>query len=87
VCANLRYCTVPSSRLRGLDVLLAISQYLTDEAKLDRLIPYVVDLTQDDAASVRAATLCTLLQVVRIPFIFERQEFVIERNRSCSSAS
>jgi phosphoinositide-3-kinase regulatory subunit 4 len=69
VCANLRYCTVPSSRLRGLDILLAISQYLTDEAKLDRLIPYVVDLTQDDAASVRAAALCTILQVVRTSFI------------------
>ena len=69
VCANLRYCTVPSSRLRGLDILLAISQYLTDEAKLDRLIPYVVDLTQDGAASVRAAALCTLLQVVRIAFL------------------
>jgi len=87
VCANLRYCTVPSSRLRGLDVLLAVSQYLTDEAKLDRLIPYVVDLTQDDAASVRAAALCTLLQVVRISFMFEHQNLVIERNRSCSSAS
>jgi len=69
VCANLRFCTVPSARLRGLDILLAISQYLTDEAKLDRLIPYVVDLTQDEAASVRAAALCTILQVVRISFI------------------
>lgn len=87
VCANLRYCTVPSSRLRGLDVLLAISQYLTDEAKLDRLIPYVVELTQDDAASVRAAALCALLQVVRIAFIFGRQNLVNVRNRSCSSAS
>ena len=38
--------------------------HLTDEAKLDRLVPYIVDLLRDDAAVVRAAALRTLLQVV-----------------------
>lgn len=38
--------------------------HLTDEAKLDRLVPYIVDLLRDDAAVVRAAALRTLLQAV-----------------------
>ena len=47
-----------------MDVFLALSVHLTDEAKLDRLVPYIVDLLRDDAAVVRAAALRTLLQVV-----------------------
>lgn len=64
VCANVRNCSQPSSRLRALDVFLALSVHLTDEAKLDRLVPYIVDILRDDAAVVRAAALRTLLQVV-----------------------
>lgn len=64
VTANIRNCALPSSKLRGLDVLLALSPYLTDEAKLDRMVPYVVDLLHDDAASVRAAAMRTLMQIV-----------------------
>ena len=66
VCANVRNCSQPSSRLRALDVFLALSVHLTDEAKLDRLVPYIVDLLRDDVAVVRAAALRTLLQVVSI---------------------
>ncbi|TDL19537.1 ARM repeat-containing protein [Rickenella mellea] len=66
VCANIRNCSLPSSKVRGLDVLLALSPYLTDEAKLDRLIPYIVDVFHDDAAIVRAAALRTLLQILML---------------------
>jgi hypothetical protein len=64
VCANVRNCSQSSSKLRALDVFLALSVHLTDEAKLDRLVPYVVDLLRDDAAAVRSGALRTLLQVV-----------------------
>ena len=64
VCANIRNCVRPSSKLRAMDVLLALSGHLTDEAKLDRLVPYVVDLLHDEAAVVRASALRTLVQVV-----------------------
>jgi phosphoinositide-3-kinase, regulatory subunit 4 len=64
VCANVRNCSQPSSKLRALDIFLALSVHLTDEAKLDRLVPYIVDLLRDDAAAVRSAALRTLLQVV-----------------------
>ncbi|KAH9994556.1 ARM repeat-containing protein [Russula compacta] len=66
VCANVRNCSQPSSKLRALDVFLALSVHLTDEAKLDRLVPYIVDLLRDDAAVVRAAALRTLLQVLSL---------------------
>ena len=47
-----------------MDVFLALSCHLTDEAKLDRMIPYIVDLLHDESAYVRAASLRTLVQVV-----------------------
>ncbi|EJD02926.1 uncharacterized protein FOMMEDRAFT_123012 [Fomitiporia mediterranea MF3/22] len=66
ICANLRNCRLPSSKLRALDMLLVISTYLTDEAKLDRLLPYVVDLGHDEAPIVRMAALRTSLQILAI---------------------
>lgn len=64
VLANIRNCLLPSSRLRALDVLLALSTRLTDEAKLDRAVPYIVELLRDEAAIVRAAAVRTLVQIV-----------------------
>ncbi|KAJ2936541.1 hypothetical protein H1R20_g554, partial [Candolleomyces eurysporus] len=62
--ANIRNCRLPSSKVRTLDVFLALSRHLTDEAKLDRMVPYIVDLLHDDSALVRSAALRTLLQVL-----------------------
>ncbi|KAF8752206.1 Protein kinase domain [Rhizoctonia solani] len=59
-------CVIPSSKLRGLDLLLALSVHLTDEAKLDRLIPYVIDLLHDEAAVVRSAAIRTMTQVLML---------------------
>ena len=64
VAANVRNCSLPSSRVRALDVFLALSSHLTDEAKLDRMVPYIVELLDDDAALVRSAALRSLMQVV-----------------------
>ncbi|KIM24835.1 hypothetical protein M408DRAFT_227086 [Serendipita vermifera MAFF 305830] len=66
VSSNIRSCILPSSKLKALDLMLFLSCYLTDEAKLDRLIPYVVDLLHDDAAVVRAAAVRTILQVLSL---------------------
>lgn len=65
-CANVRNCLRPSSILKGLDLMVALSDHLTDETKLDRMLPYVVALMQNDLASVRAAALRTLTQTVGI---------------------
>ncbi|KAG2073960.1 hypothetical protein BDR04DRAFT_1179492 [Suillus decipiens] len=64
VLANIRNCLLPSSRLRALDILLALSTRLTDEAKLDRAVPYTVELLRDEAAVVRAAAVRTLVQIL-----------------------
>ncbi|KAG8848832.1 Serine/threonine-protein kinase [Serendipita sp. 411] len=66
ICSNMRSCVLPSSKLKALDILLFLSCYLTDEAKLDRLVPYIVDLVHDDAAIVRAAAVRAILQVVSL---------------------
>ncbi|EJU01456.1 ARM repeat-containing protein [Dacryopinax primogenitus] len=64
VCANIRNCAHASSKVRALDLLLALTPQLTDEAKLDRMVPYVVDMLRDDSALVRAASVRTLMQIL-----------------------
>ncbi|TFK19255.1 ARM repeat-containing protein [Coprinopsis marcescibilis] len=66
VTANIRNCRLPSSKTRALDVFLALSCHLTDEAKLDRMVPYIVELLHDDSALVRSAALRTLVQVLTL---------------------
>ena len=64
VSANIRNCQLPSSKVRALDVFLALCPKLTDEAKLDRMVPYIIELLHDEAVIVRIAALRTLFQVV-----------------------
>jgi len=64
ITANIRNSVLPSSKVHALDAFLALSCHLTDEAKLDRMVPYIVELLNDDAALVRSAALRTLMQVV-----------------------
>ncbi|BGP38644.1 Serine/threonine-protein kinase [Rhodotorula kratochvilovae] len=64
VCANIRNCVRPASILRALEILLSLNRYLTDETRLDRLVPYLVALLEDDIASVRAAALRVLTQTL-----------------------
>lgn len=66
ISSNIRSCLLPSSKLKALDLLLFLSCFLTDEAKLDRLIPFVVDLLHDDSAIVRASSVRAILQVLSL---------------------
>lgn len=66
VSANLRNCSLPTSKIRAMDVFLAISGHLTDESKLDRMVPYIVESLHDEAATVRTAALRTLVQVLML---------------------
>lgn len=47
-------------------MLLYISLYLTDETNLDRLLPCIVYLLQDDVAAVRAEAVRALTQIVSL---------------------
>ncbi|GAA5884630.1 hypothetical protein JCM6882_005326 [Rhodosporidiobolus microsporus] len=64
--SNLRNCVRPFSVLRALELLLALNRYLTDETKLDRLVPYLVALLEDDVAAVRAMALRVLTQTLML---------------------
>ena len=67
ITANLRTCSLPSSKRKALDVFLALAPHLTDEAKLDRMVPYIIELLSDDSPSVRAGAVRTLMQIVSPP--------------------
>lgn len=53
-----------SARVRGLELLLAFSERLTDEAKLDRVVPYVAQLLTDKSEQVRITALRSLTQIL-----------------------
>ena len=55
-----------SSKTRCLDMLLALSRYLTDEAKVDRLVPYILEMTRDESPIVRANALLSLRRIVSL---------------------
>lgn len=67
ICANIRNCSQPSSIVRALDLLLALSAYLSDDTRLDRLLPYMVAVVDDGSALVRAAAVRSITQLVRGP--------------------
>ncbi|TIB65191.1 hypothetical protein E3P78_00691 [Wallemia ichthyophaga] len=66
LCSNIRNCIKPSSKMKALELLLAVSSYLKDDTKLDRIIPYMVDLLSDASANVRASTLRNITQMLLI---------------------
>lgn len=59
-----------SSRIRACDILLAFAERLTDEAKLDRVLPYLMTLLRKDESDVvviaAIRTVTQLLQLVRM---------------------
>ncbi|CAG8816112.1 21868_t:CDS:2, partial [Dentiscutata erythropus] len=66
LCATVRNTAYPSSKLHALDMLLAIGQHLEDEFKLDRLVPYLIALLDDEVGLVRASTVKTLANLLSL---------------------
>ena len=64
VTSSIRNCLWPSSRLHGLKLFLNLLPHLHDEDKVDRIVPYVVELLSDDVAIVRAEACRTLILTV-----------------------
>ncbi|EFZ04079.1 serine/threonine protein kinase and WD40 domain protein [Metarhizium robertsii] len=71
IVSSMRTTARASSRVRACDILLAFSERLTDEAKLDRVLPYLMTLLkkeETDSVIVAAIrTITQLLQLVRMP--------------------
>ncbi|KAL1839798.1 hypothetical protein VTJ49DRAFT_1172 [Mycothermus thermophilus] len=69
IVSSLRNTAHASARIKACDILLAFAERLTDEAKLDRVLPYLVDLLKDkcDMVVVSAARAITqLLDLVKV---------------------
>ncbi|USP75916.1 uncharacterized protein yc1106_03190 [Curvularia clavata] len=64
VVSCLRGTARAAARVRGLELLLAFSERLTDEAKLDRVVPYVAQLLADKSEQVKIAALRSLTQIL-----------------------
>ena len=70
IVSSLRTTARVSSRIRACDVLLAFAERLTDEAKLDRVLPYLMTLVNKDEtdmviiSAIKAIT--QLLQLVKV---------------------
>lgn len=64
VVSSMRNTARASSRVRACDVLLAFAERLTDEAKLDRVLPYLVTLLNDKADIVVITAIRTVTQLL-----------------------
>ena len=66
VVSSLRNTARATARLRACDLLLAFAERLTDEAKLDRVLPYVVALLNDPVDLVKMAAIRTVTQLMAL---------------------
>ena len=67
VVSSLRSTARASARVRACELLLAFAERLTDEAKLDRVLPHLVELMRDPADVVKTAALRSVTQLVSLP--------------------
>ncbi|KAL2671201.1 hypothetical protein Neosp_013778 [[Neocosmospora] mangrovei] len=67
IVSQLRNTARASSRIRACDVLLAFAERLTDEAKLDRVLPYLMTLlVPDETDLVLIAAIRTITQLLQL---------------------
>lgn len=64
VVSALRNTSRTSARLRACDLILAFAGRISDEAKLDRCLPYLISLLKDESPVVLIAVIRTIAQLV-----------------------
>ncbi|OXV11271.1 hypothetical protein Egran_00967 [Elaphomyces granulatus] len=64
IVSNLRNTAKASARVKTCDLLLAFAERVPDEAKLDRILPYVMILLGDRSGVVKVAAIRTLAQLL-----------------------
>lgn len=64
--ASLRHVQRPSSKLVALQIVHRSSDYLSDDARLQRIVPNVVSLLEDPNAIVRATSIRVLAYVLSL---------------------
>ncbi|KAK9454329.1 hypothetical protein V1511DRAFT_517621 [Dipodascopsis uninucleata] len=66
IVAAVRNTATATSRLHACDLILAFAERLPDEAKLDRCLPYLVALLDDEFVNVRVAAMRSLTQLLTL---------------------
>lgn len=66
VVSSLRNTARASSKIRACDLLLAFAERLTDESKLDRVLPYLITLLNDKADTVAITAIRTITQLLAL---------------------
>ncbi|KAK1598283.1 uncharacterized protein LY79DRAFT_666055 [Colletotrichum navitas] len=66
VVSSLRNTARAAPKIRACDVLLAFSERITDEAKLDRVLPYLMTLLNDKSDLVVIAALRSIAQLLHL---------------------
>lgn len=67
ILANIRNCIRPSSKCHALELLVHLStRWLTDETKLDRVLPYIMSLFDDPSSQVRMAAIRCCVQTLML---------------------
>ncbi|KAL0262663.1 Serine/threonine-protein kinase [Diplodia seriata] len=66
VAASVRSTARATARIRACELLLAFAERVTDEAKLDRILPYLTVLLTDKTDLVRVSALRALTQVLAL---------------------
>ncbi|KAF2483129.1 protein kinase WD40 [Neohortaea acidophila] len=66
VTTSLRSVARASSKVRACELLLAFAERIPDEAKLDRVLPYVMPLLEDSDKMVLVAALRTMTQLLAL---------------------
>ncbi|KAF2102895.1 phosphoinositide 3-kinase regulatory subunit 4 [Rhizodiscina lignyota] len=66
VVSSLRSTARATARVHACELLLAFAERLTDEAKLDRVVPYLITLLRDPSEIVKVAAIRTLTQVLAL---------------------
>ncbi|KIV86692.1 hypothetical protein PV11_02290 [Exophiala sideris] len=63
VVSSMRNTAKASARLKACDLLVAFAERLPDEAKLDRILPYIIGLLSDDSDVVKAAAIYAMTSI------------------------
>jgi phosphoinositide-3-kinase, regulatory subunit 4 len=66
ITASIRSAGRAGTKIRGCELLLAFGERLPDEAKLDRILPYIMPLLDDKNAMVLVAALRTMTQLLAL---------------------
>jgi phosphoinositide-3-kinase regulatory subunit 4 len=64
VASSVRNTSRTGARVRACDIILALAERITDEAKIERCLPYLVSLLTDENVIVQVTVVRTLAQLV-----------------------